>query len=350
MDTLIIAADQIVDGEGSFSETNEVLALARKENLRIANLEITPLSKPWDDTLEPQEFKSGASAMAAIEKAREILGLGNADLVVIKGSDALKTGYEKEERKRLMEFYENNLTPLDGYDRLVPLFLRHHNLSEEDYFEARNALFENYVRVWRKDNPEASLPDERWYSPLTQYFRGVDCANPSVDYEGQIVLASGEVADTLNIPKHKSLQILGNACEKLDIDGIESLPKVAPYLHLKSAINKALSEIHIDFKQEFFSQRALLDAYTCYPIVPMALLLQLGLIENLSEIPKLLEGHDVTVTGGLNLAKAPWNLTSLNSLIVMREKLLSSEKYQYGLSHGNGSLGNQQGITILGRA
>lgn len=345
MNILIIAADQ----NGPFSEKNKVLKLAKEKNLRVAELEITPLSRPWDDPLTPHEFKSGASAMAAIEKAKELLKLGDSDLVVIKGSDALKTGYDKEKRKQLMQLYENDLTPLEGYDRLVPLFLDHHGFSEEDYFSARDSLFESYTRVWKEKHPKASLPDERWYRPLTNYFRGVDCANPSIDYEGQIVLASDEVANALNIPKDERVQILGNACEKLDVDGMESLAEIAPYKHLRVAINKALSEAGIDFKKEFLDNNALLDAYTCYPVVPMGLLLQLDLIEDLNDVPELLKDHDVTVTGGLNLAKAPWNLTSLNSLIEMRAKLLSSDKYQYGLSHGNGSLGNQQGITILGR-
>jgi hypothetical protein len=109
-----------------------------------------------------------------------------------------------------------------------------------------------------------------------------------------------------------------------------------------------LSEAKLDFRKEFLNKKALLDAYSCYPIVPMGLILRLGLVKKLNEIPKLLETHEVTITGGLNLSKAAWNLTSLNAIIVMRQRLISSNKVQYGLVHGNGSLGNQQGITILG--
>lgn len=55
----------------------------------------------------------------------------------------------------------------------------------------------------------------------------------------------------------------------------------------------------------------------------------------------------MTVTGGLNLGRAAWNLTSLNALIVMRERILADKNIRLGLVHGNGSLGNQQGITVL---
>jgi hypothetical protein len=75
----------------------------------------------------------------------------------------------------------------------------------------------------------------------------------------------------------------------------------------------------------------------------------LGLVKSIKEIPALLNSHEVTVTGGLNLGKAAWNLTSLNAIIIMRERLISSKKVSVGLVHGNGSIGNQQGITILGK-
>ena len=343
----IIAAGKITDGKGSFSESQKVITLAGKKNLRVVTLEIVTLTKRWEDKLSPLEFKSGASAMGAIEKARLILKNKKADLVIIKGSDYLKTGYEKGARENFMKLFNKKFTPLDGYNDLVPLFLKYHKLSEGEYFKIRDALFENYLRTWKKIDPEAQLPDERWFRPLTKYFRGVDCANPNLDYSGEIVIASGKTADILNVPQKNRVQIIGNTFSKLSVDGMESLPKIAPYLHLKKTINKTLKEAKIDFKKEFLRGRALLDAYTCYPVVPMGLILRLGLVNKLTEIPELLKTHEVTVTGGLNLGKAPWNLTTLNALIVMREKLMSSKKAKIGLVHGNGSLGNQQGVTIL---
>ncbi len=338
----IIAGDRIQDGIGSHAESEKVALRARKMNLRVHTLEIVTLAKRWEDKLSPHEFKSGASVMAAIEKARTLLAKKKTDLVVIKGRDFLKSEYDRVEREKFMRLYEGKLTPLDGYDRLVPLFLKYHKLSEKDFFIIRDALFGNYQRTW-----EGNLPDAKWFRLLTKYFRGVDCANPNVDYSGQIILSTAKTADLLKIPARKRVTILGNAFTKLSVDGMESLPKIAPYLHLKRTITKALRESKIDFKKEFFKNRALLEAYTCYPVVPMALIQRLGLVDTMNEIPKLLENYKVTVSGGLNLGKAPWNLTSLNGIIVMREKLLSSRKYRYGLVHGNGSLGNQQGVTLL---
>lgn len=342
MKTLIISGEKIVDGKGSFSESEKILKLAEKKHLRVTNLEIVNLAKRWEDKLSPGQFKSGASAMAAIGQARKLLQSKKADVVVIKGEDQLKTGYDRVVREKFMHLYEKNATPLQGYNQLVPLFLEKNKISEEKYFEIREAFFENYLRTW-----QGPLPDARWYLPLTKYFRGVDCANPNVDYSGRIILTSEKIADTLKVPVKKRVLITGNAFTKLAVDGLASLPKVSTYQHLKKTITKALKEAKLDFRKEFLKKNALLDAYTCYPVVPMGLILKLGLVKNADEIPEFLKDYEVTVTGGLNLGKAAWNLTSLNALIVMREKLLSSKKAKWGLVHGNGSLGNQQGITIL---
>jgi hypothetical protein len=344
MKYLIIAADRIIDGKGNLTRTSELIQRAQKLDFKTSLLEITPLSRPWEDELPSNCFKSGASAMDAIEKARSVLQNKESAVVVIKGEDFLRSGYSKDKREKFMQLYAGKRTPLDGYNELVEPFIRHHGISEEQFFEIRDALFNNYAKTWN-----APLPDSRWYRPITKYFRGVDCANPNIDYSGQLIITNEAHADLLQVPDQERVSILGNAFAKLPVDGFESIPHIAPYDHLKEVIDRAVSEADIDFNAEFLNERALLEVYSCYPLVPMALLLKLGLVKHLKEIPELLKTYEVTITGGLNLAKAPWNLTSLNSLIAMKQRLLSSKNYNYGLVHGNGSLGNQQGITLLGR-
>ncbi|CZH12315.1 TPA: hypothetical protein ACJ5DT_001473 [Legionella pneumophila] len=347
MKTFIIATDRIIDSVGAHQDTNNTLNQARKKKLIVAALEILSLAQGAKDKKKPHEFKSGASAMAAIEKARNILSIKKADIVLIKGQDFLKTGYGPNERKEFMKFYHENCTPLQGYNELVPHFLQKYKLDEKEYFRIRDALFENYTKTWKKINPANSMPHEKWYQPLTEYFRGVDCANPNVDFSGQLILSTEKAADVLNIPQKARVEILGNSFVKINLKGVASLPKIATYHHLKRAIHIAIAQAKINFKDKFMNEEALLDSYTCYPIVPMALLYRLGLVNSLTEIPDLLNSYEVTVTGGLNLGKAPWSLTSLNALIVMWERLISSNKAKFGLVHGNGLFGNQQGITIL---
>ncbi|AMP90837.1 hypothetical protein [Legionella pneumophila] len=347
MKLFIIAADRIIDSVGSHQDTDNLINQIREKKFTVATLKILSLAKGWQDKIKPYEFTSGASAMAAIERARKILSTKKADVVLIKGQDFLKTGYGSNERVKFMKFYHENYTPIQGYDELVPLFLQKYKLDEKKYFKIRDALFENYTKTWKKINPANSMPHEKWYQSLTKYFRGVDCANPNVDFSGQLIVSTEKAADVLNIPQKARVEILGNSFVKINLKGVASLPKIATYHHLKRAINKAIIQAKFNFKDKFMNGDALLDAYTCYPIVPMALLYHLGLVNSLSEIPDLLKSYEVTVTGGLNLGKAPWSLTSLNALIVMRERLISSNKANFGLVHGNGLFGNQQGITIL---
>lgn len=345
---LIVAADRIIDGKGDHFKTNELLSQADKLGLSTSTLEIVSLAKRWEDKLLPNQFKSGASAMDAINKGRKLLDSNAAEVVIIKGEDLLRSGYSKDERENFMKLYEEKSTPLDGYNKLVAPFMDLNGITEKEFFQIRDALFDNYVKTWKRANPD-SLPAARWFEPITKYFRGVDCANPNIDYSGQIIIVNEKHADLLKIPQNERVSILGNAFTKLSVDGLKSIPHIAPYSHLKEVVEEALNEAQIDFRSEYLQGKALLEAYTCYPMVPMALLLKLDLVTHLTEIPNFLKQYEVTITGGLNLAKAPWNLTSFNYLIAMREKLMGSKNYKYGLVHGNGSLGNQQGITVLGR-
>lgn len=350
MKTLFIAADKIIDGKGSFKKSDKILKLAEKQELEIRTLSIVPLSRPWNSKLAPYEFKSGAAVAAAIAKARRLLQTHKADLVVIEGKDLLKTGYDKKEREEYMKFYEGHNSPLDGYNELTKKFLEHFKISESHYFQIREELFQNLLRTWKKIDKNNPLPHERWYQPLTYYFRGVDCANPNIDYEGRIILCTQNVSNRLKIPLKERTEIIGNASIKLKVDGMASIPHVASYKHLKKAIHKAQEEAKIDFKKLFLKEEALLDVYTCYPVVPMGFLLSLSLIKRSEDFIPFLRKHPITVTGGLNLSRAAWNLTSLNALIDMRTTLQRTKKPRIGLVHGNGSLGNQQGITILKKA
>jgi hypothetical protein len=93
----------------------------------------------------------------------------------------------------------------------------------------------------------------------------------------------------------------------------------------------------------------LLEAYTCYPPIPIALLLATGFVNNINKISEFLKHHEITVTGGMNIARAPWNNPALNGLIEVT-KLLVKGNSQYGMVHGNGGIGEAQGITVLERS
>ena len=89
--------------------------------------------------------------------------------------------------------------------------------------------------------------------------------------------------------------------------------------------------------------------YSCYPVVPLAFLLRSELVPTLSRDPDLLRHFDVTVTGGLNLGRAPWNNTTLNAIVAIAELLRTPGEPRLAGVHSNGSLGYQQGFLLLGR-
>ena len=78
----------------------------------------------------------------------------------------------------------------------------------------------------------------------------------------------------------------------------------------------------------------------------MAFLISCKLVPSLAQIPEFLTDHLVTITGGMNLARAPWNNPALNGLIEMYHQL-NDNPTQHGLVHGNGGIGYRQGVAIL---
>lgn len=98
----------------------------------------------------------------------------------------------------------------------------------------------------------------------------------------------------------------------------------------------------------FLAGEALLEAYTCYPVVPLAFLLASRIAPSPDAIPELLQHFEITVTGGMNLARAAWNNPCLNALIAMYERLTEGT-LSVGAVHGNGGLGYKQGFALLVR-
>ncbi|MFC6673840.1 hypothetical protein [Marinobacterium aestuariivivens] len=182
------------------------------------------------------------------------------------------------------------------------------------------------------------MPDERWHRPLTSLFRGVDCANPLVDFSGRLLVCSESLARRLEVPAQQCIDIPGVGLARLDGDGPDYLQQIAGYDHLRQAYRDGCEQAGIDFAAHFRAGEALLEAYTCYPVVPMAFLLASGLVDLLDEIPAFLARHSITITGGMNLARGAWNNPALNALISMHHRLLEGPE-RMGLVHGNGGLG-----------
>jgi len=170
-----------------------------------------------------------------------------------------------------------------------------------------------------------------------------------VDFCGRLLICNEALLAQLGIDKAEASEVKSVGLGRLAEDGRTQIKTIAAYGHMQSAYEQACRDANIDFSKALHAGDALLDTYTCYPVVPMAFLLRSGLIEQLSELPEFLQRVDITVTGGMNLARGAWNNPALNGLISMHQRLLNS-KQTVGLVHGNGGLGYRQGVAILSSA
>ena len=273
---------------------------------------------------------------------------GNLSAVVIEGTDNLKTKYieKKQERRQLMNIYGDECPLPDAYTKLAYEFIDNIKRSPSAFKRIAGKLYENFEGTAKREQIY-SRPDDKWFNYVTDLFRGVDCANPTVDFSGRILIGNKSVADICNIPEKGRVNILGVAVAETKGDGPECIPEIASYDHLKCAFTDACRQAGINYRNLFLRGKALLEVYSCYPVVPMAFLLATGIADFFDEIEKILDHHEVTVTGGMNIAKAPWNNPVLNALIVMYGKIRNGE-VKIGAVHGNGGLGYKQGVAIIG--
>lgn len=346
----IVASYANINQKKSAGKENLDNKIKQLRNISITPITLTidPLSTPWTSEQKDNHFRSGCAPIMALAYAYHLIEQGN-HAVVIQADEPLKTGYTREERHQLMAVYNDETTIADLYNDLAMEFINNHQLNEDKFKAISSALFENYQATYQQhiDERQAhfSLPSAQWFNNVTPLFRGVDCANPLIDFEGKLLICSKDIVEQLAF--ESTIEIAGVNCQQITTDNeVKDLKTICQYNHLSTAIEQASNQAKVNFSRQFLEGNALLEVYTCYPIVPMAFLHCSGIVSSVADIPPLLNDYSITVTGGMNLARAPWNAPSLNALITMTEKLLAGDK-EYGLVHGNGGLGYRQGVAIL---
>ncbi|SFX04476.1 hypothetical protein [Marinospirillum alkaliphilum] len=339
----IIAAAGVQDGEGNLDALHDIREQVTQAGLKLERLVIDPLSTPWDAPLARNHFRSGCGPLEALAYAHTQLREGAFEAVLIEGKDAIRTGYNREERSQLMlQVYGEDYPLTEAYTDLARHFCREQGLDFDGFRHLRDALFENY----RRSAADAPVSDT-WLQPLTELFRGVDCANPYVDYAGGLLLTREDLLGSFDLP-HPPIQVAGVGIGYAQGDGPDHLDELAGYWHLEKAVHYANLQAEMEFAEHFNAGHALLEAYTCYPVVPMALLLRGGFVNDINEIEDWLQWHLLTLKGGMNLNRAPWNLPALRALIEMTQAL-HHNRVTLGGVHGNGGLGYKQGFAILRR-
>lgn len=345
----IISATKIVDGVGCHQDSFNLEAKIREFNLTIVELVVDPLSTDWHSPEQENHYRSGCAPIEALAKAKSLIEEGNV-AALIKGTDLLRSGYTRQERLSGMSIYGDSYPLTEAYNDLSLHFVQNTHCSAQQFRYIAEALFENYVRSFKKtlgDNFTSDLlPAERWYQPITSLFRGVDCANPLIDFSGRVLVCSEKLADKLNIANENRVEVSAVGLGRADGDGKDYITQLSGYQHLKSAFDSCCSQVNMNLADLIHKKETLLELYTCYPVVPMAFLLVNRLVTTLDQIPDFLERYDITISGGMNLARAPWNNPALNSLITMYHALIDGAK-RYGVVHGNGGLGYRQGVALL---
>lgn len=344
----VIAAERFVDEvEREASVLPLAADLEKRHGFALARLIIDPLSAGWDSPLQTHHFRSGCGPLEALAAARDLLA-EDVDLVVIEGSDPLRSGYagNPAERARRMGIYGADLPIPEAYTRLAYRFLARQGISVSDFHHFEATLWENYQRTARS----RGIPENRPRSgtrQATSLFRAADCAHPVVDFTGRLLLGSEKARRRAPRAAGGGVRVLGVAVEETRGDGPGHIEEIVRYDHLRCAFQAACHEAGVDLVSRFLHGSALMEVYSCFPIVPLAFLLTCGFATSMTEVMALIERHEVTVTGGMNLGKGPWNCAALNALVLMIDRM-QAEGVRWGAVHGNGGLGYKQGVVLLG--
>lgn len=331
-----------------YNQSNNIdTVLKHSSKFRIKYLEIDQLRSGWYTPVLPNHFRSGNGPLLALENAYNELTQGNADIVVISGCDNLKSEYTATERHKMMAIYPDLSLP-QAYTNLAKLWCVRQNITEQEFVSLSAKLFDNYAKTYAANTgyDPNNLVDKKWFEFITKLFRGVDCANPVADFSGKIVLTTTEIIDKLKLEESLIIEIAGIANVAVN-SGPEGINEIVSFSHLAQAYKQACAMACIDFTSIFKQHQAFLEVYTCFPVIPLAFIYESAIATNIVEVEKLLDEYPITVTGGMNLAKAPWNLPVLRSIIVMYHKLLTNPDIAYAGIHGNGGLGEKQGFLLL---
>jgi hypothetical protein len=340
-DPLLLAAGRVQDGHGSLAPVNDARARLEAAGARLADLHLATLRDGWGPAEDRAgtRFRSGASPILALVRAQALLREGAADAVVIHGRDHLRTGYRAEERRALMAIYPDRTIP-EAYTDLTRAFCARHGIPASTYLALRDALLDNHARALAEQGRARPLGDHL-LRPVTELLRLVDCANPVVDLEAAVLLCRPDLAP---VPGPSRIFLRAAAVHSCAGD----VETIARYDHLAAAVAAVEETSHRGIARAYRSGEARLEAYTCYPPVPLAFLLATGIAAGSADLAEALAGPPITVTGGMNFGRAAWNLPALNGLVALVERL-TAKAARYAVVHGNGGLGELQGVALLER-
>lgn len=342
-----------MDGRGSLAPVETCQARLAEAGLAACALEIASLAEPWEAPADPEwrRFKSGCAPILALDRAQALLGAGEVEAVIIRGEELLRSGYTPAERRARMAIWPGCSIPM-AYTELAREWMALHGVDAAGFRRLADALLASYqVTALRRGLEPASAASRAHF--VTDLYTLADCAHPEVDFTGAVLLGTDRAAEVLGLPSLPAVRLRAVAVE-LAPDGPEHAAHLASYPHLTRALGRlealagpALAGVSLAARLR--EGQSLLEAYTCFPVVPLGFLLAAGVVSSVEELAPWLVGHEITVTGGMNLARAPWNNPVLHALAVMSDRLIAGGP-SMGVLHGNGGLGGLQGLALLERS
>lgn len=379
--TYIIYADRVNELEGnkvtveSLKERFEVAIKINKDliakDCKIAYMFIDPLLDSFEaanhfyfDVLECTDvsmlnvYRSGCGPVQALSDAKMLIDNNIVNAVFVFGHEPLasiKQNVGKEIINNGMSIFGDTTIP-SAYNKLTHELLKTIEMNKEQFLSVATLLHDNYQKSYKNGDDKIEdvnkKPDRKNLldSMNADLFTLTDCANPNIDFTGGLIIANKEIADCLEIPNEDRIEIIG-AKYNVVADGPNNIKAIVGekgniFPHLEKAYFNACLQGEVNFRNELKTGNAFMEVYTCYPPIPIAFLLASKMIDSIDEIADFLQEYEITLTGGLNLARAPWNNPALNALIALYQKIRVTEK-EYGLVHGNGGLGGLQGVAIL---
>ena len=377
---VVIASGMEVNRRGSETVRHclQVLHQLKQMDCSVAFNFIDPLTNPWgastrffcedgpqsmqsyvgkklDSLTDITSYRSGCGPIEALASANRRITCGEVDAVVIFGHEPLRTLSKhengKDEIATAMNIYKG-LPIFSLYHALAHKLIRHLSITETDFRDIAFLLFENYCRTYERNSGDSVETDAEKFEYLenASLFRLVDCANPfAMDFTGGIILAHPKIAEKLDMDARYRVQLLSANYQQIP-DGPEHIREICTYRHLKAVIKETALDAAIpDFRSSFVGGALALEIYTCFPPPVIGFLLASGLVRSIGEMPEFLNLHDITITGGMNLAGAPWNCPALFATCTAVDHLYRNDAVTHACIHGNGGIGGYQGIAILGK-
>lgn len=376
----IVYAKQVEDTTGTvldvpylkefFSDASEMLDGMEARGLRCAYFFIDPLMDVFESgnrfyfkVLGRQSvpkisyFRSGAGPIHALDAARGCIDGGRYDAVAIFAYEPLrrnKDRYGKDAINQAMRIFDDcNL--IRCYDELGAAVARYLGIGSDEFCHIADALYENYGKTYAQRFPDQGVRRDRGrvLSDLgSDHFRLTDCANPNIDYSGGLILCSDAVYEEWNRNGTSKIDVLSTAVEMVEGDpnDVSSIAGTGDDLfpHLARCAKAICRETGLQLDELVRDGRILLNAYTCYPPIPLAFLVACGFADDVPGIESFLREHEITVDGGISRARAPWNCPAFRAVILMNERLKDGGA-AYGLVHGNGGMGETQGLALLSK-